>query len=225
MAHIYLVRHAQAQLNSCNYDQLSPLGEQQALYLAQHWKNLGVCFDQIYCGTLVRQQETCRIIQAHLEHKDSAYCVPELNEYNFHQVIQCYQQSIGHKESIQQLTSKDQFRLLRSAIVAWAKDQLSHTTAPSFSQFALQVTSARNLIMQKADNAKKVLVISSGGVIAVWLQTLLGLTPTQAMKLNLQLANTAVSEFYSRGSEMQLIRFNHISHLEHPQRISALTHS
>ncbi len=225
MTHIYLVRHAQAQLNAENYDQLSSLGEQQALYLAQHWKSLGMCFDQIYVGSLVRQQETCRIIQQHLGHNGDALCIPELNEYDFAQVIKRYQQVSAKTESLAQLAAKEQFRLLRAAMMAWAQEQLSAVGLASFQQFSEQVSSARQLIAQSAGSAKKILVVSSGGVIAVWLQSLLGLTPLQAMQLNLQIANTAVSEFYSKNSDMQLFRFNHVSHLEHPQRLTALTYS
>lgn len=225
MTHIYLVRHAQAQLNAENYDQLSALGEQQALYLAQHWKSLGICFEQIYVGSLVRQQETGRLIQDYLGHNGSVMCVPELNEYDFAQVIEGYQQAYAKTEQLSQLAAKDRFRLLRAALMAWAQDQLSDVGVPSFQQFTVQVASARQLIAQNASHAKNILVVSSGGVIAVWLQTLLGLTAVQAMKLNLQIANTAVSEFYNNNAEMQLFRFNHVSHLEHPQRLTALTYS
>lgn len=225
MGRIYLVRHAQAQLNAENYDQLSTLGEQQAQFLGQYWQALGLSFDQVYCGDLRRQQHTQHILQEHVGVIDESYCLPELNEYDFKQVIKSYQQLTENKKDFIQLEGKEQFRLLRDAITAWAQGQLANTQAPCFSQFALNVANAREHIGQNAGKANNVLVVSSGGVIAVWLQTLLGLTPSQAMLLNLQIRNTAVSEFYSRQHEMQLVSFNHVGHLEHPQRIHALTYS
>lgn len=225
MAQIFLVRHAQAQLNADNYDQLSELGIVQADFLGLHWQQLGLTFDQIFCGTLQRQQHTLERIKQSINCTIQEQIIPELDEYNFKLLIKSFIQATDKSINFANLSGKDKFRLLRAALNAWVTHQLSQTAMPAFSQFALKVAQAREQICQQAQANQNILVVSSGGVISVWLQTLLGLTPAQAMALNLQIRNTAISEFYCDKGNMQLVSFNHIAHLENPQRLSALTYS
>jgi broad specificity phosphatase PhoE len=51
MGHLYLVRHGQASLGAADYDQLSPLGQQQSLRLGEHWQAQGLRFDAVITGT------------------------------------------------------------------------------------------------------------------------------------------------------------------------------
>src|SRR3990172_9166132 len=61
MSTLALVRHAQASFFSDNYDQLSPLGEEQARLLGQYWVRRGMRFDEVYTGPRVRQIETAAL--------------------------------------------------------------------------------------------------------------------------------------------------------------------
>ena len=58
MAQFYLVRHGQASFGSDNYDQLSPLGHQQARWLGEYFAERDMQFDGLITGDLVRHQET-----------------------------------------------------------------------------------------------------------------------------------------------------------------------
>ena len=58
MGQLFLVRHAQASLGEDNYDQLSPLGMRQSLRLGEYWRELGLTFDTVLCGTLQRHAQT-----------------------------------------------------------------------------------------------------------------------------------------------------------------------
>ncbi|MGB0798943.1 MAG: phosphoglycerate mutase family protein, partial [Planktomarina sp.] len=58
---IILVRHGQANTGATNerdYDRLSPLGHQQANWLGDHFRNIGLTFDHVISGTLRRHKET-----------------------------------------------------------------------------------------------------------------------------------------------------------------------
>ena len=61
MSSLALVRHGQASFFAENYDQLSPLGEQQARLLGEYWLRRGVRFDEVYTGPRVRQIETAAL--------------------------------------------------------------------------------------------------------------------------------------------------------------------
>jgi len=58
MGAIYLLRHGQASFGSNNYDQLSPVGHQQAKVLGQALKSRGVQPDVLVSGTMQRHLET-----------------------------------------------------------------------------------------------------------------------------------------------------------------------
>ncbi|HTM52937.1 MAG TPA: phosphoglycerate mutase family protein, partial [Pirellulales bacterium] len=91
MSTLALVRHGQASFFSDNYDQLSPVGEQQARLLSEYWLKRGARFDQVYSGPRVRQLETAAIAgQAFVEAGLSwpeAVVVPELDEHQVDRLI------------------------------------------------------------------------------------------------------------------------------------------
>ena len=59
---VHLVRHAQPDFRG-NYDSLTALGYEQSRWLGQHYAALGIQFDRLYCGSLVRQTETARAVR------------------------------------------------------------------------------------------------------------------------------------------------------------------
>ena len=61
MSKLTLVRHGQASFFSGDYDRLSDMGERQARALAQYWLDTGAGFDEVYTGTLLRQQRTAEV--------------------------------------------------------------------------------------------------------------------------------------------------------------------
>ena len=64
MSRLILVRHSQASFFADNYDRLSPLGEQQARALGEHWVKLGIGFDEVIVGPRERQIETEQIVRS-----------------------------------------------------------------------------------------------------------------------------------------------------------------
>jgi broad specificity phosphatase PhoE len=86
-----LVRHAQASFFSANYDQLSPLGEQQARLLGEYWVRSGVRFDEVFTGPRVRQIETAALAGEAFARNDLPWpepqMVPELDEHQVDKLI------------------------------------------------------------------------------------------------------------------------------------------
>ncbi len=64
MSMIYLIRHGQASFGHNDYDNLSPLGKQQARILARHLFDTGFRPDAVYSGTMVRQKDTAEEVLA-----------------------------------------------------------------------------------------------------------------------------------------------------------------
>ncbi len=61
MSTIYFIRHGQAGSRDA-YDQLSALGQQQAILLGEYFAQQGLRFDQVVTGTLQRQQHTAQLV-------------------------------------------------------------------------------------------------------------------------------------------------------------------
>ena len=91
-----MVRHGQASFFADNYDQLSPLGEQQARLLGEYWVRRGVRFDEVFTGPRVRQIETAELAGEAFAKAGIAWpraeVLPELDE---HQVDRLIKTAIG----------------------------------------------------------------------------------------------------------------------------------
>ena len=82
MALVYLVRHAQASFGQRNYDQLSPLGHQQARWLGEWFHEQGISFKRVMSGTLQRQRQTAlEIVAAVGADPETILTHPGLDEY------------------------------------------------------------------------------------------------------------------------------------------------
>ena len=90
MGTLYLVRHGQASFGADDYDQLSPLGHQQAVRLGEYWRSKlqNQPIEAVMMGSLKRHQQTWEGIAkgAGLSHTPSVW--PGLNEYDSHALIE-----------------------------------------------------------------------------------------------------------------------------------------
>ena len=231
MSELFLVRHAQASFGSDNYDQLSPLGFQQSTWLGEHFRERDIHFDRVITGSLVRQRQTAAGILQAYDKKIEIDELPGLNEFDFHLLGAEYcrltntplpQLADGHRPF---------FQLLRLAMQAWADDTLfaseldgSCVLAESWQQFHDRVATTITAIRQTED-AERILVISSGGAIAMALSQVLQCSVEALINMNMQIKNTGVSQLYSTQSRLVLSSFNNAPHLERLDRRDALTYA
>ncbi len=66
MGEIYLVRHGQASFGAADYDQLSPLGEEQGRILGRWHRQLGLQVDGVALGGLKRHRQTAEAWSAEM---------------------------------------------------------------------------------------------------------------------------------------------------------------
>jgi len=213
MGHLYLVRHGQASLGAADYDQLSPLGQQQSQRLGEHWRAQGIAFDAVITGTLKRHAQTLAGIQQGLGTQLDALAWPGLNEYDSHALIQ----AIVPGDVVKPTTPegyKHHFRLLRDGLAQWMAGVVSPHGMPSYVEFVKGVTTALDHVRQH--HTGHVLLVSSGGPIATAVAHVLGVSPETSIELNMRLRNSAVSEFTFSAKRHSLISFNSLPHLETP---------
>ncbi len=75
-----------------------------------------------------------------------------------------------------------------------------------------------------ASGHKRVVVFTSGGVISVALRTALGLDDVTTFRQNWRIYNGSVHSFHRGHSELALLGFNNIAHLELAEQKELITY-
>jgi broad specificity phosphatase PhoE len=211
---LWLVRHGQAAFDSDDYDRLTDLGWQQARWLGEHLRDLGVGFDRIAAGTLRRQQETARALAEVLG--GTVETVPGLEEYDSDRLLRA-RGFRAHEGT----TRREHFQRLRAALMDWAAGHIEG--AETWDQFDARVRAA----IAELTRAEKgrVIAASSGGAIAMALTQVLGIGPDKMIEFNLQARNTGITRLVFSRRTVYFNMFNAIPHLERPERAHAETYS
>lgn len=227
MSKLILIRHGQASFNRSDYDQLSPLGVQQAKWLGAYFAEANINPTRIITGDLKRHLQTTEGIIQGLASANEKIAELEQhtgwNEFDFHMIGQAYLKS--HPEHApDQANPRSFFSLLRKALRAWSEDQLEGALPETWICFQSRVLEALNFARKNTDN-ETVLVISSGGAISMALQHIMGFDNATLINLNLQTRNTGFSEIYFNGLNSYLASFNAVSHLETAKRRNLITYA
>ena len=223
MGTLYLVRHGQASFGADDYDQLSPLGLQQAHRLGAHWLAQGQRFDTVLMGTLRRHAQTLDGIAQGLPGLPAPQVLPSLDEYDSLALIRAI-----HTEPLQKPNTPElyrhHFRLLCDAIAQWMAGVISPQGMPSWEDFSLGVR--RVLDQVRRDHAdQNVLLVSSGGPISTAVGEVLGTAPEVTIALNMRIRNSAVTEFSVSPKRLMLQTFNTLPHLHAQEHQALITHA
>ena len=222
MGTLYLVRHGQASFGAQDYDNLSALGQQQSLRLGEYWANKGLSFDAVLTGTLRRQAQTWGHIAQGGGYKNEALQWPGLNEYDSEAVIATIHPQPLAKPDTPELY-RHHFRLLRDGLTQWMNGVVSPKGMPAYPEFLLGVTSALDHVRKNFDG--NVLIVSSGGPIAMAVGHVLGTTPETTIELNMRIRNSAVTEFVFNPKRHSLLSYNTLPHLDHPDHADWVTYA
>lgn len=224
MSELILVRHGQASFGSESYDKLSDKGIEQVRILARHWQELGERFDCIYSGTLLRQRETAQEL---LSLVDSALVeTPAFNEYNGDPLMRVFLRDHARNDGFEQpiawpISDERQFQtVFEAACSRWIRGELSpgeeDRLFEHWADFQRRVYAGVDEIMDRHSNGARVIVSTSGGVIAMILQRVLQFPDEAVITTNWMVRNSSVSRIkYGRG-KVSLTQFNSLPHLERP---------
>jgi broad specificity phosphatase PhoE len=229
MTVLYLVRHGQASFGADDYDKLSQDGWQQARWLGEYFAARGLRFARATRGSLRRHDETLQGIEegfaAHAGQpllQAPALVLPGLNEYDTRPVLRAKLGDIDEKALSQD--RKAYFRLLREALIGWAKGELLPTGEQSYGVFRGQLMAAFDQACS-APTDLPVLVVSSGGPISNIVGSLLQVPLEITIDLNLQTRNASFSEIAFSAQGRRLMSFNNIPHLDTAARAAFVTYS
>src|SRR5690606_13783070 len=94
----------------------------------------------------------------------------------------------------------------------------------AFADFKQRVCAALAEVMAANSKGRRVVVSTSGGVIAIAVQSVLDIPDEQAINLNWMVFNTSLTRIPFSGSRKSLSVFNSISHLERPGFTDKITY-
>jgi broad specificity phosphatase PhoE len=215
MPTLYLVRHGQASFGAADYDNLSPLGEQQSQQLGQYFQSKNLRFDAVYAGTLRRHAQTYSGIAQGMQSDQTPLLRPGLNEYDSDAVLAAIHPEPLSREKSHENYRKH-FRLLRDGLAAWMEGQVQPQGMPTYPDFVKGITDVLDEIRSDygAREEARILIVSSGGPISTAVGHVLGTAAPTTIELNLRIRNTSVTEFAFTPKRHMLVTYNTLPHLE-----------
>ncbi len=233
MSTLALVRHGQASFFAENYDQLSPLGEQQARLLGEYWLRRGVRFDEVFTGPRVRQIETAALAGEAFARAGVTWpepqVVPELDEHHVDRMIKLVMRDIVERypeigrlqadyQAAQQPQDKHRtFQLMfEQVVMRWVAADIEAPGVETWADFQRRVRAGMRRITAGDGRGRNVAAFSSVGAITVCLQAALDCSDPTALNLGWRLRNCSVTDFVFSRERVTLEGFNAIAHLEDP---------
>jgi broad specificity phosphatase PhoE len=215
MPTLYLVRHGQASFGAADYDQLSPLGEQQAQALGAYFQRKGLRFDAVYTGTLRRHRQTYAGIAQGMGASAPARERSGLNEYDSAAVLAAIHPEPLSTERTPENYRKH-FRLLRDGLAAWMQGSVQPEGMSAYPEFVRGITDVLDEVRQEfgAQEHARILVCSSGGPISTAVGHVLGTAPETTIELNLRIRNASLTELAFTPKRHMLVTYNTLPHLE-----------
>lgn len=216
MSHITLIRHGQANSlarNEVSYDQLSPLGHQQAAWLGEHMRATHQHHMRLYTGTLRRHRETAQAMETGLGPIEDA----RLNELEYFTLATALRDE--HGVPLPEGPGDFSTHLPR-VFAAWQNDELAGAPEP-FHAFETRVKGA---LADIANGDGPALVVTSGGLISMVMRQHLGLSIDAMAHMALAIMNTSMHRLHPIAGTWSPVMFNAVPHLEAPDRHHAQTH-
>lgn len=218
-----MVRHGQGSFGTRNYDRLSPLGERQARLLGAHLRATNAEFAAAYSGTLRRQRHTASLALAEMPH--SAPGLHEnaaFNEYDADGMIAAYLSRVLSPRELARDVRRAIFsdgKLFQSAfsrvLKAWFEGEPhDYPELESWTSFRNRFRTGLDAVSASHERHDRVLVFTSGGVIALAVQEALGLDASSTMRVNWSVHNASVTRIHLGRSGPRLLGFNNIDYLE-----------
>lgn len=235
MTEILAIRHAQASFDADDYDQLSTLGEDQALRLGR-WlaADHDIGFDAVVVGAMRRHQQTLAgIEQAFAEAGRSlpeAEIDPGFNEFDHGAVLSAFlathpQHRPEKRDAMPGPRDRMQVaRYLLAALRHWASGAMEGKLDEGWFAFRARIAAAMSRLTERHHGRERVLLVTSGGVIAQLAQRALEVPDLRSVDFNIAIRNSAISEFVIYEGGVRLLGFNQLPHLAAPGERKLWTH-
>lgn len=213
MGELILVRHGQANSGARteeDYDRLSALGHRQAGWLGDWFAQHEAPADLVLRGTMRRHRETVDGLGTAGAQADA-----RLNELDYFALAR--DMEITHGIPIP-ATQQDFADHIPQTLKAWHAREIAGTEP--FAEFEARIAT---VLAEAAVPGRRVMCVTSGGVIAMSLRIALGLDMDRLAQVLLPIFNSSVHRFRVVPGGTFLTSFNAVPHLEGPDRVGART--
>lgn len=233
MAILQLIRHAQASMFAADYDQLSPLGEQQARMLGEVLAERMLAggrsgFDAVYTGPAKRQRDTAAAVREAFVARGLAFAEPIVlagaNEHDGQRLVlgvlaqggndpqlATLAQRAGDPQGDKHERSRHWQTIYEAVMRRWLRGEVEVEGHEAWPEFHARVRDAYRLLRDQARG--EVALFTSVGPKAVILHELLGLPAEQAFELGWRIYNTAITRIVHTRDRATLDGFNEVAHL------------
>jgi broad specificity phosphatase PhoE len=214
MGELVLVRHGQA--NSAaqdenGYDKLSELGHQQAAWLGDWLRAHEAPFDLVFMGSLRRHRETASGMG---DMGAKPQIDARLNELDYFNLSRAHAAHTGMPPP-----TPDTFvSHIQDIMQAWHRAEIKGNE--TFADFESRVV---EVLALAATPGKRVLCVTSGGVIGMMARHLLNLDPARMAHLLVPIRNCSIHRIAVLEQATILAGFNATPHLDTPDRVHART--
>lgn len=243
MAKIILIRHAQASFSdggslTDGYDQLSPLGFQQCIALAEELAGSGTVFDRIVLGPAKRHRQTAEAVEALYRERGLPWPEPEVVEaVDEHQGAFVMTRALERADGDPELTElaagleaggKERmtafFRAYHVISERWAKEELPPEVAgeESWQAFRRRVEGAIETLIDECKDGETVGVFTSGGPVSAATGWVLGLDDIKTMELTWVMRNATMTELLFPFGRVVLGSFNVLPRFPSPEMATYL---
>ncbi len=214
MGELVLVRHGQANSHAQDeddYDKLSDLGHQQAAWLGDWLRAYEAPFDTVLMGSLIRHRETAEAMgQVGADPEVDA----RLNELDYFNLAQAHAAHTNQPPP----TAETFVTHIREIMEAWHRAEIQGNE--SYAAFETRVA---EVLALAATPGKRVLCVTSGGVIGMMVRHLLDLDPARMAHLLVPIKNSSLHRVAVLDQATILAGFNATPHLDMPDRLYART--
>lgn len=232
MTEILLVRHGQASFGQADYDALSAAGIVQSRHLGEWLARASRGFDAVLCGRMKRHRDTLAGIAAEHAHAPLRTVgeLSALDEFDHEAVMRAFAElepAHPHVVAFHGEGGRDPrviYAFLRSALEHWAEGRLDTRLAEPWHAFCARIELGIAQVLEHARGCERVLVVTSGGVMAQFARIALDLSGRRTVALNLSIRNTGISTFHARDGALELTSWNTLPHLAEPARHALWTY-
>jgi broad specificity phosphatase PhoE len=221
-----LVRHGQAYPFQRKDAALTPAGEAQAVKLAQFWLRNGAQFDEVYSGTLCRQQRTEELAANCFREAGQPWPAatrdPAWNEYDatgaldhlapadprLRELAAEFERSRGSANEHRAF-----HRMLEATMNRWLEAGTAVDGVESWPSFRDRVSGAIERLMT-GPAKRRVVVFTSGGPIGFAVHRAMQAPARAFLDVNWRVRNTSITQFIFDQRRFTLDGFNAIPHLD-----------
>jgi broad specificity phosphatase PhoE len=220
MGTLYLIRHGQASFGRADYDALSPTGLEQSRLLGEALRPRLPQLDAAVTGTMQRHRQTAEACLAAMGLALERREIAGFNEYDHVELVARLEPRYADHAALGADLAKtpDPRRafqaLFSKAMERWMSGAHDGEYSESWRAFQDRCNDAVTGLVAQLGASRTALVFSSGGAIAAICQRLLGISDSQAFRINWTLANCSITKLIYSERGVQLSTLNEHGHFE-----------